>query len=170
MTEGDKEIWENYTSRLAPVAKRKRSAKTAKPTPEKMAMHKAAEKMPTVWAKPKTSTPLKKETSLSVLERTREKKLRQGEIGIEAKLDLHGMTQSVAYDALASFMRRSVKNHKRHLLIITGKGADGAGVLRTNLKTWLSQMPESTSILALRPASPKHGGEGAFYVILRKKN
>ncbi len=169
-TKGDKDIWQDYTRRLAPVAKKKRTVKSVKASPEKTTARKAAEKISIAQIKRQTHAPLKKEISLPVLERTREKKLRQGEIDIEAKLDLHGMTQPVAYDALASFMRRAVKNHKRHLLIITGKGAGGAGVLRTNLKTWLAQLPESASLLALRPASPKHGGDGAFYVILRKIN
>jgi DNA-nicking Smr family endonuclease len=42
--------------------------------------------------------------------------------------------------------------------------------LRRNLESWLRQLPEARSILALRQAAPKHGGEGAFYVLLKRKN
>ena len=106
---------------------------------------------------------------LNPLERKREKSLRQGEVEIDAKLDLHGMTQVEAFAALADFMQKKVKAGKRHLLIITGKGRGGAGVLRGNLENWLGQLPEAKTILALRTAAPKHGGDGAFYVLLRKK-
>ncbi len=105
---------------------------------------------------------------MSSLERNREKALRQGDVEIEARLDLHGMTQAEAFDALTVFMHREVAAGKRHLLIITGKGKDGMGVLRQNLGGWLRQLPEASAILAIRPAAPKHGGEGAVYVLLRR--
>ena len=105
---------------------------------------------------------------MSSLERNREKALRQGDVEIEARLDLHGMTQAEAFDALTTFMHRQVAAGKRHLLIITGKGKDGMGVLRQNLGGWLRQLPEASAILAVRPAAPKHGGEGAVYVLLRR--
>jgi DNA-nicking Smr family endonuclease len=104
-----------------------------------------------------------------ILERKREKSIRQGDIEIDAKLDLHGMTQAEAFAALGAFMHKAVKAGKRHLLIITGKGRGGTGVLRNNLNHWLDRIEQANAILALRPASLKHGGDGAFYVIMRKK-
>jgi len=103
------------------------------------------------------------------LERKREKTIRQGKIEIEAKLDLHGMSQAEAFAALAGFMQKKTKAGKRNLLIVTGVGREGQGVLRQNLKTWLQQLPEAASILAVREAAPNHGGKGAFYVLMRKK-
>ncbi len=102
------------------------------------------------------------------LERSKERDLRQGEIALEARIDLHGMTQAVAFQALAHFMAGAVKTGKRNLLIITGKGTGKTGVLRTNLPHWLQTLPEASQILTLRPAAPKHGGAGAFYVLLKK--
>jgi len=104
-----------------------------------------------------------------ILDRRVEKNIRQGDIALEARIDLHGMTQSEAYDALARFMAKQVKAGRRNLLVITGKGRGNAGVLKTNLPMWLQSLPEASAILTLRPAAPKHGGDGAFYVVLRKR-
>ncbi len=103
------------------------------------------------------------------LDRRREKALRQGDIALDGQLDLHGLTQDAAYTALAAFMRRQVREGARYLLVITGKGREGEGVLRRSFKDWLADLPERGSILAVRPAAPKHGGEGAFYVLLRRQ-
>ena len=108
------------------------------------------------------------DAEVMLLGRRAEKELRQGEIEIEARIDLHGMTQAKAYAALARFMAVQVKNRRRKLLVITGKGREGQGVLRQNLRDWLRSLPEAPSLLALRPAAPKHGGDGAFYVVLRR--
>jgi DNA-nicking Smr family endonuclease len=98
-----------------------------------------------------------------------ERRLRQGSIAIKARLDLHGMRQDEAHGALESFMTRHAKAGHRSLLIITGKGRGGEGVLRSSLEGWLATLPEAGQILALRPAALKHGGTGAFYVLLRRR-
>jgi DNA-nicking Smr family endonuclease len=166
----DKQFWEAYKSVVAVAAKQKRKASVAKSVlksaAEKAAQRKAAESAPPRL--PRTDAGQKwRADALRSLERKREKSLRQGEIEIDARLDLHGMTQVEAFAALAAFMHKQTKSGKRHLLIITGKGRGGDGVLRNNLQGWLSHLPEAGSILALRPASRKHGGDGAFYIILR---
>jgi len=165
----DKNIWESYTQSVRPARKKKTAlpkSETKKPVPETRSKIQLEFSSPVSTA---ARAALSEETlSLPALERKREKNMRQGNIEIDGKIDLHGMTQSKAFDSLAAFMQRQVKANKRHLLIVTGKGRSGEGVLRRNLKNWLSQLPESKSILALRPAAPQHGGDGAFYVVLRK--
>ncbi|MDR3450440.1 MAG: Smr/MutS family protein [Alphaproteobacteria bacterium] len=153
----DDEIWEIY----------KRGVKTVPParapvrkTPQKKAVIAAPLPVPRGEGQP---------IAAHALERRREKRLRSGEIEIHAKLDLHGMTQVEAFAALATFMHKAAKAGKRHLLIITGKGAGGTGVLRTSLKQWLGQLPEAKVVLAVRQAAVLHGGDGAFYVILRAR-
>ena len=173
MTAKDKHIWETYTRGVKPTpAKTRRSSSPkptpAKPAPEKSATRQSAEKAPPQLPKHKPATPLSA-NAFTALERKREKSLRQGELEIDAKLDLHGLTQTEAFAALTDFMHKKVKSGKRHLLIITGKGRSGAGVLRQNLQHWLEQLPEAKNILALRPAALKHGGAGAFYILLRKQ-
>ncbi|MDE1900093.1 MAG: Smr/MutS family protein [Alphaproteobacteria bacterium] len=163
----DAKIWQDYARRVTPVGTRKTIA-AAKKTGQKPARERTATiAVPVLRAT--LAAPL---ATASVLERKREKSLRDGSMIIDATLDLHGLTQDEAFDALARFMRRHCRAGHRHLLIVTGKGSQsgnrGGGVLRANLRGWLEQLPESARILALRPASARHGGGGAFYIILRK--
>jgi DNA-nicking Smr family endonuclease len=60
----------------------------------------------------------------------------------------------------------------RVALVITGKGTmkGGGGILRGELPRWLSEGALARSVLAWRPAARRHGGEGAFYVLLRRKD
>lgn len=98
-----------------------------------------------------------------------ERRLKRGEIAIDAKLDLHGMTEAQAHAALLRFVDRQIKSAGRMLLIVTGKGKDGAGVLRTNVPRWLEASPFAERIQAIRPAALHHGGAGALYVMVRKR-
>jgi len=129
--------------------------------------------------------------TLVIFDKRMERKLRAGDIGIEAKLDMHGMTQKEAFMALAGFITAQTRAGARNLLVITGKGRGRGkafcplseheantmpseigmndGVLKKSLQSWLENLPEAARILALRPAAIKHGGGGAFYVILRRK-
>ena len=96
------------------------------------------------------------------------KKLRTGKFEIDATLDLHGMTQQSAFTALINFIENSVFNKHRTILIITGKGLDGRGVLKNQLPQWLKTENCSPHVLAFVQAQAKDGGEGAFYVRLRR--
>jgi DNA-nicking Smr family endonuclease len=125
---------------------------------------------PLPLAPAKTQTPrISKHDFSAPLDHRAEKRLRQGDIELNARIDLHGMTQAEAHTALAAFIAKAVKRKSRKLLVITGRGRGGMGVLRAALPQWLAALPEAGSILALRPASVTHGGDGAFYVLLRKQ-
>ena len=102
-------------------------------------------------------------------DRRTERRLRDGTVAIEARLDLHGMTQSEAYTALQHFMATQIKAQSRTVLIITGKGKGGDGVLRSSLGSWLQSLPYAKDILAIHSAAIRHGGQGAFYVMLRRQ-
>ena len=104
------------------------------------------------------------------LDRRTEDRLRRGRLSIQAKLDLHGLTQTEAHAALHGFVQRSQATGRRAVLIITGKGAvsAGGGVLRRAVPRWLHDPPLRDLVLAVREAQPKDGGEGALYVLLRK--
>ncbi|MDD3182600.1 MAG: Smr/MutS family protein [Alphaproteobacteria bacterium] len=97
-----------------------------------------------------------------------ERNMSLGDVVIEAKLDLHGKTEAEAYDAFSAFIETQQKRGKRMLLVITGKGQDGASVLRGNLPRWCDTAPFEEAILAVRTAAQHHGGDGAYYVLLRK--
>jgi DNA-nicking Smr family endonuclease len=104
------------------------------------------------------------------LDRRSATRLRRGEMAIAARLDLHGMTQDEAHRALVRFVERAHDEGKRTVLVITGKGtASGEGVLRRAVPRWLAEPQCRAKVLATEPARPQHGGDGALYVLLRRK-
>ena len=96
-------------------------------------------------------------------------RFRKGQREIEGRLDLHGMTLDAAWRRLVSTIERAHRDGKRALLVITGKGSAGGGVLRTTVPRWLTEAPLKPLVLAHAPAQPKDGGSGALYVLLRRK-
>lgn len=97
-------------------------------------------------------------------------KIDRGKFKIDAIIDLHGYTQSVAYNSLVDFVIRSFERSHKCLLVITGWGRKNAGesCLRSNLHHWLQSEQIVNLILYYKQAIPAHGGKGAFYVLLRK--
>lgn len=103
-------------------------------------------------------------------------KLKKGQIRPQARIDLHGLTQAQAHDALRRFIISSIKADLRCVLVITGKGKvalDGdyqsqPGIIRRSLPDWLSTDIYADHVLQWMPAQPKDGGGGAYYVYLRK--
>lgn len=95
--------------------------------------------------------------------------LKSGSVRIDARLDLHGMTQTQAHGELMRFMDKQTMRGARILLVITGKGHELKGVLRQQLPGWLMAGPWAKKILTLHPAHQRHGGDGATYVLLRCK-
>jgi DNA-nicking Smr family endonuclease len=98
-------------------------------------------------------------------------RLRKGRIGIQARIDLHGMTQTEAHGALAAFVLRCWSDGCRSMLVITGKGSSGqgGGVLRRAVPLWLNQPPLRERIIGIEEAGHKDGGAGALYVLLRRR-
>lgn len=104
-------------------------------------------------------------------------RLARGKLAPEARIDLHGMTLAEAHPELIRFVLNAHAAGKRLVLVITGKGRDGdspgpipqrRGVLRHQLPHWLSMSPLGPVVLQVTQAHRKHGGEGAFYVYLRR--
>ena len=102
------------------------------------------------------------------LDRRTETNLRRGKVGIEARIDLHGMTQDQAHRTLGDFLADSQAAGRRSVLVITGKGAGGTGILRDAVPKWLNEGANRGMIRAFSHATPKDGGEGALYVLLKR--
>jgi DNA-nicking Smr family endonuclease len=135
-------------------------------------------------AEPATTRPAHvAERGLAGLDKRQADRLRRGEIAIDARLDLHGMTQAAAHRALDAFLGGALAAGRRCVLVITGKGAareaaaqpgtrlvlgENTGVLRAMLPRWIDEGPHATRVVALQPAHRRHGGGGAFYVYLRR--
>ncbi len=103
------------------------------------------------------------------VDRATVERLKRGQVNVEARIDLHGLDQRAAFAALMGFIETSSRIGRRSILVITGKGAIGEGVLRRNLSGWLMASPFAGRILTIQQAHTRHGGDGAFYVVLRRK-
>lgn len=102
--------------------------------------------------------------------------LSRGRRGPQAKLDLHGMTLAAAERAVARFLEEAAALDLRIVLVVTGKGLrrEGdrlfGGRIRAEFPGWLRQPENGARVRGLKPAHPRHGGDGAFYVLLRRRS
>ena len=105
------------------------------------------------------------------------RQMTRGKVAPEGRIDLHGMTLAVAQPVLIRFVLQAQAAGKRLVLVITGKGREGGpdaplpirpGALRHNVPHWLHMPPLNAIVLQVRPAHRRHGGEGAYYVYLRR--
>lgn len=104
------------------------------------------------------------------IDRRTSDRMKKGEMVIDGRLDLHGMMQDAAHSALRGFVMASSEMGRRCLLVITGKGSrEGAGVLRREVPRWLNEPSLRPFVLAFSYAQPRHGGEGALYVLLKRR-
>ena len=98
-------------------------------------------------------------------------KLKKGKIRPERTIDLHGFTQFRAHSYINEELLKCYKSNTRSILIITGKkfGKMGAeGVLKREVPKWLNLSPLKEVILMTSWATPRDGGDGALYVLLRR--
>ncbi len=104
-------------------------------------------------------------------------KMKRGKLKPEGRLDLHGMRVDTAHPALNRFILGAQASGKRLVLVITGKGKDRdepgpiptpRGVLRNQVPQWLSLPPLAQAVLQITPAHISHGGDGAYYVYLKR--
>lgn len=98
-------------------------------------------------------------------------RLRRGEFAVQAHLDLHGMIQPDAKDALERFILESVRKGLRAVLIVHGRGLRSPGgtpVLKHAAAQWLSHGRIGGYVLAFATARAADGGAGAMYVLLRR--
>ena len=104
------------------------------------------------------------------IDRRTAERMKKGDMDIDGRLDLHGMMQDTAHSALRGFVMASSEMGRRCLLVITGKGnREGTGVLRREVPRWLNEPSLRPFVLAFSYAQPRHGGEGAIYVLLKRR-
>ncbi|MCK5285010.1 MAG: Smr/MutS family protein [Alphaproteobacteria bacterium] len=114
------------------------------------------------------------------VDRRTEERLRRGQMEIEARLDLHGMTQGEAHSALMAFIVSCYEQRKRCVLVITGKGKKSrdtnddwlvskSGILKRRVPEWLSVEEMKPYVLRFVTAKSRDGGDGALYVLLRRQ-
>jgi DNA-nicking Smr family endonuclease len=169
----ERALWESVAKQVKPLRKRHPVAK-AHAAPE--AETKAAAK-PVVPAKPipvkPVSAPRQQMPSLAPIGRRERAQLSRGKKEIDARLDLHGMTQTRAHRVLFAFLQRAHSDGLTFVLVITGKGKAGSadserGVLRRQVPHWLSLPEFRALVVGFEEAHIGHGGEGALYVRVRR--
>jgi DNA-nicking Smr family endonuclease len=175
-SDDEKALWRAVTHDVKPLARPRRvravaaKAEAAKPMPPAPPPKqvKAPKPAAAMTAPPKPIAPAKPNPGL---DRATEAKFRAGKLAIAARLDLHGLTQREAHGELVAFLESSVRQGRRCVLVITGKGpgSPAQGILKRAVPRWIASSSAAGQILATSTAQPKHGGDGALYVLLRRK-
>jgi DNA-nicking Smr family endonuclease len=177
LSEEERALWESVAKQTKPLRKKHRAAKpqAGSPTAETPVAVTAAT-APKPLSPARISPPPKPDLSpppLAPLGRRERAQLSRGRKEIDARLDLHGMTQLRAHRALSGFLQRAHRDGLTFVLVITGKGRATAteaecGVLRRQVPQWLSLPEFRALVVGFEEAHIGHGGEGALYVRIRR--
>ena len=174
LSEAELALWRQVARTVKPLAGRKPvepepEAEQAKPAP-------AAENVPSAAMLAPVRPPAKPAPPpLVPLERRMRTQLRRGQQGVEAVIDLHGLSQEEAHTALRGFLRLQQQRGAKLVLVVTGKGIAGdvpygeeRGILRRNVPHWLRLPDLRPLVLGFDEAERRHGGAGALYIRLRR--
>jgi len=167
MGEDDRAVWRSVTADITPLEGRPPAAEAlaaAKPVKQRAVVQQAFQPAPPPRPRPKPP-PLEAGRTPGVDRRTAER-LRRGQLPIDIRLDLHGLTRAEAHDRLTASVAASWETGRRVILVITGKGQ---GILRDAVPRWLNEGSTRRRVLAFSVAQPKHGGGGALYVLLKRR-
>jgi DNA-nicking Smr family endonuclease len=190
----ERALWEHAARDLKPLKTKKARVHGAQAaqaeTPQRRAPH--AEGMAAGAPKPPAAGPATSPAAkagppppLAELDRRKARAIGSGRIEVEARIDLHGMRQSEAHVSLRRFLMRAHADGCRWVLVITGKGRsqrrrsdpddigyggeEERGVLRRSVPGWLAEPELRAIVVGFTPAAIRHGGEGALYVQLRRR-
>lgn len=170
LTQEELALWRQVTQAIVPrPGVRTEEAPSSAPGPPALSTSGDLDASPQA---PSKRTRLRATTSLDPRLRRR---LVRGRALIDDVLDLHGMNQREAHEAVTSFLTRSQSSGAKLVLIVTGKGgasdsrgSSGEGVLRRSAPLWLGAPSLRPFVIGFEEAARKHGGSGALYVRIRK--
>lgn len=178
----DYALWEDVARTVKPLHKTRTKKKAEPKAKAEAATVAKTEKPPIVHAPaPRSDAP-----PLTGLDRKSERRMTRGQVEIEGRIDLHGTGIERSRERLLNFLVTSRAHGLRLVLVITGKGAspfarhtlhgsehyhapERQGRLRRLVPDWFHESQFREHIAGFQPAHPRHGGGGAFYVKLRKK-
>ena len=176
LSEEEHQLWESVARQAKPLRKKPRVIKASEapiahsPPPPAQSPQAASSAKPVKPAKPNHAPSM---PPLAPLGRRERSQLSRGKTEIDARLDLHGMTQIRAHRALLHFLQRASGDGLRFVLVITGKGRTTGpeserGILRRQVPEWLSLPEFRTMVVGFEEAHIGHGGGGALYVRIRR--
>ena len=164
----DAYLWRELAQEVEPLAHRQlaKPVNVGKPRVQQQGGLPPSVAMPKVIAPPLTLG------AYAGVDRRMAQRFRGGEMEIDGTLDLHGMHREQAHRAVIGFVQAHYVRGSRCVLAITGKGRKGfeaEGVLRELLPLWLAEPGLRPMVLACDVAQAKHGGMGAYYILIRRK-
>ncbi len=189
LSDEEQALWSGFARSIAPLRQQKKSGKAtmsddrlasepAKPNSREpnSGEPNSGEPRSTKASEVRLQPPAAKTPPLAPLGRRLKQRVARGREPIDARIDLHGMTQARAHAALLGFLQRSQDDGARMALVVTGKGSGGSardstavrGVLKRQVPIWLSLPEFRAFIVGFEDAHIGHGGEGALYVRLRR--
>lgn len=171
LSEEERKLWESVARQVKPLRARARLPRPPAVEAEPPSIAPAVPLRPPspvkISAPPKPQAP-----PLAPIGRRKRAQLSRGKREIDARIDLHGMTQTRAHRALLGFLQRAHHEGFTFVLVITGKGKIGAeserGVLRRQVPQWLALPEFRALVIGFEEAHIGHGGEGALYVRVRR--
>jgi DNA-nicking Smr family endonuclease len=182
LSDEDQALWAGFARSITPL---RQSRKTAEPAAKATSHSAATPAVAPPNAKPhpiarRVAPPPAASPPLAPLGRRLKQRVARGREPIDARIDLHGMTQRQAHAALLRFLHRAQADGAKTALVVTGKGSgkdssiaehageSGRGVLRRQVPLWLALPEFRLLIVGFDDAHVGHGGQGALYVRLRR--
>ena len=172
LSQDERVLWGSVTRSIAPL----RAGLAPEPQPEaemaEAARPAAAKRAPMPAPQPAKPAP----PPLAPLGRRMRTQVARGKQAIDARLDLHGLTQAQAHSALLHFLRAAGARGAKLVLVVTGKGSRNLGargegergVLKRQVPQWLALPEFRALVIGFEDAHVAHGGEGALYVRIRR--
>ncbi|WP_271897723.1 Smr/MutS family protein [Candidatus Phyllobacterium onerii] len=166
----DRILWETVAKTTRPLKGKEKPIFLIDEKKEPVSMHPSAPENPRPLAAVAEAKPAPAHR-LHPIDRPTHKKIAKGRVVIEARIDLHGLTQSEAYGLLLGFLQRAHLRKLRHVLVITGKGSSmgSDGVLRQAVPMWFMTPSFRILVNGYEDAARNHGGTGAIYVRMRRQ-
>ena len=175
ISQDDRRLWARITGTVTPPKSRKATRITpGGPLPAEVIASRPAPKpqpRPTTApnASPVRPSALPPRSAPEPLEPRRQRRLSRERDPIEARIDLHGFGRFDAEDQLKAFLTRSQSRGLRAVLVITGQGRRGGGVIRASVHEWLQAPALRGCVAGFASAHRRHGGDGALYVTLKAR-
>ncbi len=171
------ELWARVASTVTPLG-----GSTHRPAtlPHRAVARTAPTPQPAAPASPvpaQSQAPHPRQIGVHGLDTGWDRKLARGQVSPDFTLDLHGCTLDQAHSRLLHGLAQAKHMGARLVLLVTGKPrqADPAdrtnrrGAIRAKVVDWLASSEHAHDIAAIRGAHPRHGGQGALYVVLRRR-
>lgn len=172
MTAEERALWARVIATVTPIKREKPVTPAAPiaPPPVEVAPKVRGRVPPLRQPLPKSPEP-----RAPTLDGAWDRRLSRGLVAPESSIDLHGHTLSSAYAMLDEGLDRAISRGDRLLLLITGKPPrpdserpHARGAIRAAVGDWLAASRHAHRIAAVRNAHPRHGGQGALYIVLRR--